>query len=358
METQEALFELIAIAVGSRERLSAALDRDGWDSLLETAKKQSLVGVLTLALDKLPQEQKAPLRTYARWMLETEKIQEKNAAHRKGAECLYQKLEADGVRSCILKGQGMAQYYPQPDLRQCGDVDIWIAGEKKDTVSYFKARYPVRHIVYHHFEAKVFDNIPVEVHFTPSWMNSPVLNRRLQKFFADNAGKQFGNMDEELGFCVPRTDFNAVYAAIHIFRHLFYEGIGLRQLMDYHYVLKALEGNEKQPVMSQLKALGLGRFTAALMYVMTDVFKLEEKYLLCAPDEVSGKAFLDEVMRAGNFGIYDERNHHDESEGLARRAWRRLSRLAGFLRFYPREVLNAPVFKVWQYFWRRGNDYL
>lgn len=358
METYKKLFQLIGIALGNRDAFDAPLSPEEWGSLLAAARKQALVGVLSPALDRLPAEQKAPLRIYARWMLLVEQIQKSYAEQADAARRLSNALAADGIRSCILKGAGAAALYPQPDLRQSGDVDIWVEGSREQTLAYFKARYPVREVVYHHFDAKVFENVPVEVHFMPSWMNSYRLNRRLQDFFAQNAQKQFDNRDEALGFAVPETDFNAVYSLIHIFRHLFFEGIGLRQIMDYHYILLHLGEADRKSVMAQVRSLGLGTFAGALMYVLGEVFGLDEKYMICPPDACRGADFLEEVLRAGNFGKYDERNAHSSGEGLAGRAWRRLARLAGMAEAYPREALSAPGFKVWQYFWRKKNGYL
>lgn len=39
---------------------------------------------------------------------------------------------------------------------------------------------------------------------------------------------------------------------------------------------------------------------------MKDVFKLEDKHLLCEADAKVGKLLLDEVMKGGNFGHHDE----------------------------------------------------
>ncbi len=64
-------------------------------------------------------------------------------------------------------------------------------------------------------------------------------NRRLQHWFTRMAAEQFAN-EVTIGgrpVAVPTPVFNAVYQLTHIYNHLFYEGIGLRQLLDYHYVM-------------------------------------------------------------------------------------------------------------------------
>ena len=38
----------------------------------------------------------------------------------------WKALEDAGIRPVLLKGFGLAENYPQPDLRQCGDIDIFV----------------------------------------------------------------------------------------------------------------------------------------------------------------------------------------------------------------------------------------
>lgn len=351
------LFDLISLSLGHKEALDRVYTREEWEYMLEQAKKQTLVGVLTVGLDKLVPPQKAPLGIYAKWMLLTEAVQSRNASQTEDARTLYGRLAGDGIRSCVLKGQGTAMLYPQPDLRQCGDIDVWVEGGREKVLGYFRAHCPVRDVVYHHFDAKVFKTTPVEVHTTPSWMNSPLLNRRLQRFFAENADEQFANFDAGLGFAVPTHRFNAVFSLLHIFRHLLFEGIGLRQLMDYYYILVALDGQETDWIMKQLRYLHLDDFAAALMYVMKEVFGLEDRLMLCPPDEDYGRFFIDEVMHAGNFGAYDERDSGANDSRLLMRLKYHCRHLGRLLRYCPREVLAAPLFKTWQFVWRRCRGY-
>ena len=138
----------------------------------------------------------------------------------------------------------------------------------------------------------------------PTWMYSPFADRRLQRFFREEA-----RWDETVpggGFHVPSERLNLVFVLLHIYRHFFTEGVGLRQLLDYFFVLRnCSDASERQHVMSVLKSLGVARFTAAVMWVLAMCFRLEEEYMLCPPDEVEGRFLLIEVMKAGNFGQYD-----------------------------------------------------
>jgi hypothetical protein len=217
------------------------------------------------------------------------------------------------------------------------------------------------------------EGLDIEVHFTPSWMNSPVTNRRLQRFFMGDRLKVKGDGLEVIGHLegntthytlnakqaytelpVPSLAFNRVYILVHIYRHLFAEGIGLRQLLDYYFVLcQGFTEEEREETMRVLRSLKMGRFASAVMWVLQAVYGMDDRYLLVAPDEREGVFLLVEIMLAGNFGQYDERLQHEQGESALRWGWRKVVRNFRFVRSYPSEVLWSPLFKLWHYFWRK-----
>ena len=354
-----AFFELIQVAIGVREDLSAyPATRDEWEDLFKTVGEHNLLGITFPVIDDLHDRIEVPLGVYSRWAMVAEKTVKKNEAHRQACKRLYETFLADGIRSCILKGQAAATLYPRPELRQSGDIDIWTVGERDEVVEYLRERYPLKKIVYHHCDASIFKGISVEVHFTPTWMNSPRRNKRLQEYFKASGPEQFEHLDDTLGCCAPTLRFHAVYMLIHIFRHFLDEGIGLRQLLDYYYVLKAMDAQEKAAVNADLESLGFSGFAAGVMYILQEVFCAPRDIMLVAPDSRLGSFLLDEVMASGNFGRYDPRNAHDKNEGKIGHTRRKLTRALRFLKYFPTEVLWMPGFMVWQYFWRRSHNYL
>ena len=146
----------------------------------------------------------------------------------------------------------------------------------------------------------------------------------------------------------PTLAFNRVYILVHIYRHLFHEGIGLRQLLDYYFVLhQGFTEEERTETMRTLRSLRMQRFTAAVMWVLQEVFAMDDRYLLTAPNEEEGRFLLSEIMLAGNFGHYDERIKRSAKVTEWGLFCRRVGRNLRFLRSYPSEVLWSPFFKLW-----------
>ena len=352
-------FELIQVAIGVRERLSQLpRDRAEWEDLFKVCGKHNLVAISFPVIDALHDEVDVPLGVYSRWAMMAEKVRQKNSRLNEVCKYLNDLFAGFGLRSCVLKGQGVATLYPDPFLRQCGDVDIWLEGSRERVISVCREHFEVKQIVYHHLDIHSVRGVNVEAHFTPSWMNSPVANRRLQKYFASRADEQFSNYSEEIGFGMPTGRFNAVYLLIHIYRHVLDEGIGLRQLLDYYYTLKALTPEDREAAVADIKFLKLEKFASGVMDLLVKVFAAPSEWLLFAPDEKQGAFLLDEIMVSGNFGRYDSRNAHPSDETRVMHARRKITRSLRYITHYPDEVLSIPVFMVWHYIWRLFKGYL
>lgn len=352
-------FELLQVSMGTREAMSAVPQtQEEWEALFKVAAKHNLVPVTFPVIDELHDDDVVPLGIYSRWAMVAEKVQQKNEKLLVSCVRLFNRFKEDGFASCVLKGQGAAALYPRPELRHSGDIDIWVNADKDTIINYLRRFGPVSHILYHHCEVHMIKGINVEVHYMPSWMNAPLSNSRLLKYFDKVAPEQFANYDPSLGFCVPTLRFQAVHMLIHIYRHVLYEGVGLRQLMDYYYVLKALEPEDREAVLRDFKSLKMLKFAAGVMYVLKEVFNIDDSLLLCSPDDRQGRFLLEEIMISGNFGRNDIRNRHADDETGVGHALRRMTRSVRFLAYYPSEVIFMPYFILFQFTWRLFKGYL
>jgi hypothetical protein len=267
-----------------------------------------------------------------------------------------QKFRSEGFENCILKGQGLAQLYPEPALRMPGDIDIWLGGGDEKAIGYVRRFFPECRPTYHHVDFPISSDLEIEIHYRPSWTYNPFVNKRLQRFFLSLECEQFNNYvtTPEGCFPVPTMLFNRVYILLHIYRHLFFEGIGLRQILDYYYVLQqGMTDDERVELVSVLKRLKLMRFAGALVYVMQKVFGLEEKYAFVKPNARLGEFLLKEVMIAGNFGKYDHRYSLGEHKYSFNRAVETMKRNMTLITRFPSEILWSSYFKVWHYCWRK-----
>lgn len=359
------LFQLLQIALGRAERLDAPLQDKEWDELLELSRKQTLTGVLMEGIKRLPAEQQPETERMFVWLAAAERTKQSSRKLNKAAVQLSQRLEQDGFQSVLLKGQGISLLYPEPLSRTPGDIDIWMSGGRDRIVKYIRHYFPKEQVVYHHMDFPVFKKLSVEAHFTPSWMYSPIKNRRLQQWFRKMWPEEAAHrveLPEGAGAISASTPaFNRVFIAVHIYRHLLDEGIGLRQVLDYYFVLHGhpLSTEARADTVKVLTSLGMKRFMQGLMYVLRQLFNMEEEWMLFAPDEREGAFLIEEIMQAGNFGKHDVRFAHEaKGDGHLRRFLRKQRRNLHYLSHYPSEVMWHPVFRIVQFVWRWRKGYL
>lgn len=349
--------ELILISLGKREQFSRRLTDKDWTSIYKEAQRQSLVGVLLKGVEKAIASGENKPKFLMQWIAQTLTLENRNRQLDARCKDITDIFNGIGLRSCVLKGQGVALLYPNPLRRQCGDIDLWVEGNRDEIYRILKARWNIGETVIHHAEVEIFMDTPTEIHFIPSFTYSPFLYRKYKKFFKKSADRQFANYDKTVGFAYPTPEFNAVYSLMHIFHHVLHEGIGLRQLLDYYYILRSIDKEQRVQMFEEMRHLGLVKFAEAVMYVEQQMFGLEPKFLLCKPNEKLGKLLLAEIELAGNFGMYDKRNQYVNRKSRMDVYLHNVKRNFVFFKFAPGEVLWAPIWKPCHFVWRKIKGY-
>ena len=353
-------FELIQISLGNKEKFEPPPSEKEWGMLFQLSCKHSMAGVLFEGFKKTEQSVKNKCQTlFYEWYSIQLQVVAENQLHNDRAKELCKFLAEAGFRNCVLKGQGTALYYDNPEYRQCGDIDIWVEGERDIILEFARDRkYDIPHIDIKHSDIGFFDDVPVEVHFLPSWMYNPSTNKKLQKFFDERADRQFGNTNTEAGFTHTTVDFDLVFSIVHIYRHIFSEGIGLRQLMDYYYILQHSTEEQQKCAFSLLKGMRMAAFVGGIMWILKEKFGMRDQFLLCPANKKHGTFLLSEILNAGNFGQYDNRRTERGNKGKFRYGFIQFRKNLRFVCYYPSEVLWSPVWKTWHYFWRKRKGYL
>lgn len=357
---EERFFQLLQIAVGKPINKQIEFTVNEWLSIYNLASEQSLVGLVLHAVDELVNEGHTPPQPLLlQWIGESEIIRQRNNQFDQLCRQLTSWFRSKGYGSCILKGQGAARLYKKPDTRQPGDIDIWVNAETDEIVEKMRNDgLDVTYVDYVNCHASFFTDTDVEVHFRPTYMFNPFVNQRVQRWIRENKDAQFSNYDESLGFSYSTLGFNLVFSLIHIYRHVFLEGIGLRQLTDYYYILSRSTESERKEAYKTLDSFGLRKFVATVMFVMRRVFNIEEELLLCAPNQAEGAFLLKEIMRGGNFGHYDDRNVYVSNEKRVQKGLNNLKRNFRYIKAYPSEVVWMPAWKIWHWCWRKWKGYL
>ncbi len=342
-------FELLQVALGHRSSLSSNPSKGEWMELFAVSQKQTVVGFTFAALDSLGNSGiNPPKELLFEWIGISEQIKNQNKIVNQRCAEITKKLSNEGWRTCILKGQGNALMYPRPLSRMPGDIDIWVDASKEDVADFVWEQFPEAKVIEHHAQYPIFDDVEVEVHFRPVSAVSVRYDKCLDSFFMGQKDAQFQhnvNLPDKAGTVhIPTVEFNVSYQMAHMMKHFFSEGLGLRHLMDYYYVLMSNEMQTGKDYKSVFHELGILKFAKAVMWVLGNVFLLDEKRMVCEADERRGKLLLQEIMAGGNFGHSDER--------FAKRLMTKsttfsiLIRNAKLFWLFPEEAIMAPVSNV------------
>lgn len=360
-------FELIRVAIGTQETLSHPPSKAEWAELYAISQKQSLVGICFSAVQKLTQNQEPITHNldevqYLRWLGMAAKIQQRNEVVNRQCVELQARLAADGLRSSILKGQGVGQLYAEHlrGLRQSGDIDVFVAGGMEKVLGYCTEKFGKVEWDYINAHAPFYQGTEVELHWRAQAMTNLCANKRLQRWLEMPetqmmmlGGKAMLADGSEL--IVPTAEFNAFYILLHCYHHMFESGLGLRQLMDYYFVLQTVGKDCKESVVALFAEFGMKKFASGIMWIMKEVFGLPEEMMLCEASEKEGRSLLEEVMQNGNFGHHDERIKKVGS-GKMSELWRNVQHNWHLASHYPAELFWQPVWLVYHFCWKRlGN---
>ena len=404
---KDLFLELIRVSIGAAGCLSHTPSADEWGRLYDMAKKQSLVGVCFAGIRRLQlQEQCPPEMLYLTWMGMAAKIQQRNEVVNRQCVDLQKRLAADGFRSYIMKGQANAALYEilegskfqkvsgssindnssnnsnLSQLRQSGDIDIYLDGGFEKVNEYVQRTYPTKEINELEIHYPCFPDTEVEIHFKPFVMDGPK-DRMLQRFFDSCKEENFcnslnlSNHSEPLTIVAPTLKFNLVHQLVHIHHHLFYEGVGMRQLMDYHFVMKhemeVMKGSDVMKVREVVDSLGLNKFASALLWVIAYVFEGNNhmkpaegaetlkpsetaSWMPWKPNEKDGRFLLEEILQSGNFGKQDERQR-----GLYDSKWYSFwmvhMKTFRMWRFDHWAWLWSPIWRIKGFVWRKLKGY-
>ena len=400
---KELFFELLRVAIGKQECLSRTLSAKEWKRLFKIAERQRLLGICFYGVKRgaspkydneaSPQPSpegkgesniSIPGELYDYWLGTAALIQQQNQRMNKYTQETVKLFRENGFPCCVMKGQSVARLYNEgrrtkderPNesnslgmFRQSGDIDIWVAGGREKLCEFSMQRFGrVDGMTYHDVHIPLWKATEVEAHFKPGNMFNPFHDKKLQKFFKQYEPTMDSSMDAP-------AEFNVIYILQHCFKHFLERGIGMRQVMDYYFVLQSRRPTPTPSLHSEgnlettLREFGMLKFAKAMMWVLQHVFEennvdeerrtknedtkdnWRERYpwMIVEPDEKEGKFVLKEIMHTGNFGKFDKRYNWNIKTPLKRfianQKWN-----VHLITHYPSEILWSPFFNIYRYF--------
>lgn len=315
--TIEQFFALIRSGLWGGKAASSPFDGGAdWEALLRLASMQSLTGIFADGAGTLPRELMPPAETARRLFVTVESIRRAN----RRLDAVLAELEAglrrEGIEGILLKGQGVARAYLNPERRMCGDIDLYPG--KGD--AYLRCCEIVRSLgesegredeseKHFHFNRR---GCSIEIHSHVMLAADPFVNRRLQRWtdeMLDDPSKLRHVEINGVEVNLPPVDFDAVFLLQHIANHLLKGGIGLRQLCDWSRYLHvhAVE-IDRARLGNNLRTLRLMNCWQLFGWLAVNRLGLPEAEMPFYSPRHEKRALrcLRIILRKGNFGHYDK----------------------------------------------------
>lgn len=260
------LVELINATLCKRslnEKVFEGATEVDWQRCFDLALQQNVLAMTFPTMSSLPKELRPSFTLWSKWMAYAQSVAEQNQYKRQVVEKFGTWLAKDGLTTTILKGFSLSALYPNPNLREFSDIDVF-SGSNYDAVNKCFANHCVQvdSVDGHHAYLKL-DGISIEHHF--AFTNTKV-KHGLQR--PEEALQHYIQKDLQptivRGVFFPCNVFTALEVGNHAYGHFFQEKIELRHVIDWVLAVHQLSESEAELVSEVKSNTKWGKFDDTL----------------------------------------------------------------------------------------------
>ena len=298
---------------------SLRLTDSEWAEIHRIAREQSVTALVLDGVLRLDEAQLPSRMLLLRWTAELDAIENINLRMNEAIAALLRLFKRHGLHPVLLKGQGVASHYARPELRECGDIDLYFPheGELSEAeqimhrvgISSQHDAEQSTHFVWQGFMVELHTALyDMKARHARRALSNP-LYQKMQPFVVEGTNEEVD---------VPQDEACLALLSTHVLKHVLGRGIGLRQFCDlartyrtYHSPqhLEALSTLYRQMHLTQWSTL-LHAFLHERLGVPYDEMPAQQPATPPSTD-----ALLAIVLRGGNFGQYahgktNERSHN------------------------------------------------
>lgn len=285
------------------------------EQVIEKASEQ---GVLSLLYDRMTDKETVSKTQKSRIGKYSKQIVQQNYHLLFLARYITEKLKRYEISSAVLKGSAMAAFYPVPELRKSGDLDILVSKDadlkqicrilSEDGIKKAKDQH-----ANHHMRFRTKEGIIIEIHTALTEKSGIRKTDSYQKAHQDEFVDSM-IAEDCMGVSIPVLDFThtAYFLLIHMFQDFLRAGFGIKMLCDW-VVLWNCERKEEQKrrFLNMVEESGIKGFACmvsavCITYLGLNAQNMEFLVNMKDMDEGQMETFLTDIMEAGEFGRSSE----------------------------------------------------
>ena len=293
---EKLLLNLIKIALGKSTKcaLPNALE---WNILFDMSMKQCVPSLVLDGLNKsLASEPcqgnkgigKMDKLKWLSMVLNMERLYTKHENVIAELAAFYQRA---GYQMMLLKGYGLSKYWPIPNHRPTGDIDIYLMhmnsdGKEKSQPAWKCADKLMTEKLgiqvdnsHHHHSVFTYKGIMVENHYDFINVHSHRSNRWIENEFKTLAlkGNEEFTFDNGAKLLFPSPLLNCLFVARHNASHFAAEHLNLRQLLDWAlFVEERHKDIDWDYFWSMAKKMGMEKFVLCMAFIAIEQLSFEK----------------------------------------------------------------------------------
>ena len=341
-----------------------------WKTILRLAKEQTVQVLVANGIETLPKELWPPKVVIFKLMEVRTKTAKMHLLLNSVLAKITTALNAEGIPSVLLKGQGLAQNYLIPESRICGDIDLYV-GEENINRAYDiiaalsnEPQEPEEGLTgkEKHRHAKV-DGVVVEIHRKTVTTYNPNQERLFKTWTRRKLNSHFSDGTlptinfNQVPVNIPTTSFDAVFILYHAAHHMLLGGIGMRQLCDWaRYLSKHHSEINTKDLKTALRKFNMIPVWREFGIFAVNVLGLEPHNLPVAPPNFAStkgtEYILKDIFANGNFGHYRQIINIPTETNIVKRKWHNClistKRFNNLLKLFP--SFTIPNIVVWYFY--------
>lgn len=361
-DRSDLFLELVQVSLGTRDKLSRTPDKQEWEQLFKVANIQTLLGITLTGIQNYTS---TPL--LYKWCGWSMKIKAIHQTHVEALGKVNTHLREKGIVPVFMKGLICGRRYPTPELRQCGDIDFVVREDQyESTLAALEEIATVKHDLKHeHHGMAWIDKVQLEPHFKIHNYQNPSNDKTMkdiqQELFTTESWVT-ATIGTSTVACFP-PELEGMFLVSHMVNHVFAEGLGLRQVIDFAFWCKENQTNasfDKQKYFNYLDKMHMRRAGRIFGRIAEIVVNLPSGWgcmeALSEQETRFTQKLLDDILKVGNFarGQFhpQKRNWTDDIYNY----WWVIQRVWKLHYLCPSEAYWWPFSKVYRYLLKKKND--
>ena len=354
----EAFLALVKAGLWCDLKVSGEGLAGGGTDVIRLAEEQSVLGLVAAGFERLT-AYSLPLTEKLTLLGKCQLIERRNEVMNCFIAGLVKRMQEEGIKAVLVKGQGVAQCYERPLWRSAGDIDLLLDEENynkaKTFLSPLSEKAVVEDVGKKHLSVQI-SGFTIELHGRMPFALSRRADRVIDEVVAETL---FKISDERLAVRVwknggtnvylPNADYDVILVFTHYLHHFFIEGVGLKQICDWCRLLwvhkKELDRDLLERLLHEMGLMSEWKVFASLA-VNTLGMPVEAMPFYDDSNCYRFKAnrVLSHILKSGNLGHNNDVSYRGKYSAATSNIITFFRRLADFAKFSIVFPIDSPRF--------------